>query len=181
MQRVDVQFAAYGLLGFGGPIIAELDGSKRSADLPASFGGGARIGIVVPHASVLLQAEVSPVKPKGAMDRHRATSVSLILAVRHRMRLRVENMFIEPYVGIGAGVALYDTTSTVVSGIALQSSVGLTVYFRWFGAFAELGWQRFNLGGFPEDGSIFPGMRPGTHADIHFDRAQARIGLLVEL
>lgn len=181
VQRVDVQFAAYGLLGFGGPIVAQRGGTLSTADLPASFGGGARVGIVVPHASVLLQAEVTPLKPEGAMDRHRATTVSLLLVGRHRMRLRVEDMFIEPYLGIGAGVALYDTDSIVVSGIALQASVGLTVYFGIFGAFVEVGYQRFNIGGVPEDGSIFTTMATTPNLDLHFNRAQARVGLLVEL
>lgn len=72
-------------------------------------------------------------------------------------------------------------TPSSCRAIALQASVGLTVYFGMFGAFVELGYQRFNIGGFPEDGSIFPTMIPGTSADIHFNRAQARVGLLVEL
>lgn len=180
VQRVDVQFSGYGLGGFGGRIRATNAGTRVSADLPASFGGGARAGIIVPHAGVALQAEVSPIKPKGARERHRTTSVLLIIAGRHRVRLG-EDTAIEPYVGIGAGVALYDFDTTIVSGRALQASIGLNLFFRWFGGFVELGWQRFDLGGFPDDESVFPEWRPGTNTDIHFNRAQVRIGLLAEL
>lgn len=179
VQNVDVHFAAYALGGFGGRLVAEQGGTKASADLPMSIGGGARGGITVPYARVLLQAEVSPVKPKGARDRHRATTVSLFIAVRHRVPL-TSTRALEPYLGIGGGVALYDVDSAIWSGRALQASLGLNLFFDRFGGFVEVGWQRFDLGGVPDDGSIIVTMRPGS-ANVHFDRAQVRAGLVVEL
>ncbi|MEM9069767.1 MAG: hypothetical protein AAGE52_14740 [Myxococcota bacterium] len=181
-RKVDFHLALYGMTTFQGTL--EVDGVREAPwhdrDLPRGIGGGARAGISVPYARAALQAEIVPINARGAEGRHRATSVSLWLAARYPFVIS-ERVVVEPYLGGGAGVALYDTrangTGTMLDGRALYAVLGCTTKMGKVGTFVEVGWRRFDVRGI-RDERFSPPVRDLT--EVSFNQGIARVGVEVD-